>query len=103
MGTRARVKSLPACTHLPHIGYEVQVEVKVILQRVERLENIGKVKGKGSRRSFLPSDNKMHTECGIHTHQRKFHVTSLLEQHKYFFRFCWTMMQTRFKSFKLYA
>jgi len=41
------------------------VQVKVILQRVEGLENIGKVREKRTR-SFFPSDNRMHTEWGAH-------------------------------------
>lgn len=43
--TAARVKSLLACLHLSY--RRIGVEVKVILQRVERLENIGKVRGEG--------------------------------------------------------
>jgi hypothetical protein len=78
------LKSLSACTHSSRMELEVQAEVKVILQKVERLGNIGKVRGQGSARallpSFLPSDNGMHTECGIRTHQRKFRVTSLSGQ-----------------------
>lgn len=55
MGIEAGVKSLSACAPPLHIG------VRVILQRVERLENIGKVREKGAR-SFCPADNRMHTE-----------------------------------------
>lgn len=67
--TAARVKSLLACLHLSY--RRIGVEVKVILQRVERLENIGKVRrGRARARSFFPSDNRMHTGRA----QRKFLV-----------------------------
>lgn len=55
MGIEAGVKSLSACAPPSYTG------VRVILQRAERLENIGKVREKGTR-TFFPSDNRMHTE-----------------------------------------
>lgn len=84
------MKSLPA-----HVTFLVQhtdwrkVGIKVILHRVERLENIGKVRGKGAARALLFSFRQQDAYGMGCTRVKGSSVSRAspppLEEHKHFF------------------